>query len=287
MLNRWIGITCLTFMLSANALLFIRDILPTWLTGDPPLLVADSPAIGLKQQAQLGIFDDEGRVVGRNWTISETQGLFLEVNSCTLLRPVMLPNGIATPEVRIDTRLRYRQEDGMLSELVLTLRGLPTSIRLRGEFMPPDEFACSWKVGYQPGGTFVLPAEATRALGDVFRPFARLPGLYVGRTWRLNILDPLAHILPGLKDQSMLAEPIIVRVTGKEQIQQAGQMIEAYIVEAPRTKAWVASDGNVLRQELELPILGKLILRAESFDGEAYKNAKQWPPYLNQQEDEE
>ncbi len=287
MLNRWIGITCLVFMLGANALLFQRDILPAWLSGDPPDIVDGSDAFGQRRQTQLGIFDDDGRVVGRNWTITEAQGHFLEIDSSTALYPVLLPNGLATPEVRVDTRLRYRQEDGLLSDLVMTLYGLPTSVRLRGEFVPPDEFACKWKLGQRPGGTFVLDAEATRAIGDVFRPFRRMPGLYVGRTWRLSVLDPLAHILPGLKDQGMLAEPMIVRVTRQETIQHRGTAVETFVVETRRTKAWVAPDGRVLRQEVELPILGRLTLRDEAFDEAAYKVAKQYPRRIQVQEDDE
>ena len=48
-----------------------------------------------------------------------------------------------------------------------------------------------------------------------------------------------------------------------------------------------AQDGRVLRQEVELPILGRLTLRDEAFDEAAYKAAKQYPRRIQVQEDDE
>lgn len=287
MLNRWIGILCVLFMLSANTALFMRDVLPGWLAGDPPGLDDLTRGGVPPREVQTGIFDARGRVVGRTWTISRVQrhildsdsqtiqGQILDIQSRTMLYPIMLPNGMATPQVRIETRLRYRSEDGLLDELVMSIRGLPAGVVLRGE-MISDEFACSCKVGPRLERSFRLDAEATRALGDVIRPFRRLPGLYVGRTWRLQLLDPLSRVMPGLQTNDIIAEPQLVRVTRTEQIQHRGRPVETFVVEAHRMRAWVAPGGHVLRQEVELPLLGKLILVDEPFDQDEYRRAGQW-----------
>lgn len=186
MFNRWIGILCVLFMLSANTTLFMRDILPGWLAGDPPEL-DDLCGAAPPREVQTGIFYMRGRLVGRTWTISHVQGRILDsdrqtvqgrildIESRTMLYPIMLPNGMATPQVRIETRLRYRSEDGLLDELVMSIRGLPAGVVLRGE-MIADEFACSCKVGPRLEKSFRLDAEATPALGDVLHRFAGCPG---------------------------------------------------------------------------------------------------------------
>jgi hypothetical protein len=276
MLNRWIGIVCALFMLGANTTLFVRDILPRWLAGNPPELDDLSHGTGPERRVQTGIYNADRELVGRNWWISKVQGEFLNVTSLTMLYPINLPNGMATPRVRIETQLRYQTQDGFLGELVLTIRGLPAAIVLRGELVPPDEFACKWWLGYVERGHFVLDAQATRAIGDVLRPFTRLPGLYVGRTWRVQLLDPLSRIVPGLQAEEFLGDAEFVRVVRTETIEHLGRPVEAFVVEAARTRAWVAPQGDVLRQEVELPFLGKLTLYDEPYDDAAYREAKQW-----------
>ena len=279
MLNRWIGIVCLLFMLCVNSALFVRDVLPDWYAGDPPELEDLARGVSTRRNAQVGIFNAENQMIGRSWTITEMRGEFLSVTSKTMLHPIMLPNGAATPQVRIDTDMHYRQADGLLSDLTMSMHGLPTSVLLRGEYMPPDEFACSWRVGPTRGGaqgSFVLDAEATRAMGDVLRPFSRLSGLYVGRTWRLQLLNPVMKILPGLRGSGLLDEPEIVQVTRTETIRHRGETVEAFVVEARRMRAWVAPNGTVLRQEVELPLLGKLVMREEAFNAGVYEEARLW-----------
>jgi len=282
MLNRWIGIVCTILMVSANATLLVRDVLPGWLAGNPPEPddLHDgvvSRGIGVERCAQIGIFNAAGRNVGRSWTISSRQSGLLNIASTTTLHAIALPNGVATPPVRIDTQLKYREEDHLLNELFMSIRGLPLGVVLRGEFVPPDAFACKWQVGPRQRGKFAIDARATRAMGEVIRPFGRLPGLYVGRAWRLQLLDPLSHMLPGLRPNDLLADYELVRVTRTETVAHQGRSVEVFVVEGRRMCGWVTRDGEVVRQEVELPLVGKLILASEPFDRNAYQNAKQWP----------
>ena len=284
MVNRWIGIACVAFMLSANATLFVRDVLPAWLAGDPPMLDDLAPSPLPKRQAQIGIFDERGENVGRSWTITERLPQFLTVTSSTMLNPILLPNGMVTPQVRIDTSLKYREDDHLLEDLRMSIRGLPVGVVMRGELVPPDEFVCEWRLGAGPPGRFTLDADATRAMGDVVRPFTRLPGLYVGRTWRLQLLDPLSRIIPGFGSHDLMADAELVRVTRTETITHRGEELETFVVEARRTRAWVTPQGDVLRQEVDLPLLGRLTLRDELFDENAYDEARNWLPADEDQE---
>lgn len=276
MINRWIGICCLLLMLSANTTLFMRDILPGWLAGDPPTLVDLTQEADSERRIQTGVFDVHDRCVGRSWTLMFRQATHVHIESKTLLYPFNLPNGTSTPMVRIDTTLKYRQEDNVLDSLNMEVRGLPIGVVLNGELYPLDEFVCTWKLGKHDEGSFTLNAAATRAMGAVMQPFTRLPGLYVGRTWRMEMLDPLTQLMPGVNADNLLADAELVRVTGTEKITHRGRELEAFVVETKRAKAWVTQQGDVLRQELELPLFGRLTLRNEPFDEGAYERARQW-----------
>jgi hypothetical protein len=277
-LNRWVGIICATLMVSANATLFLRDILPGWRGGDPPALDDLSQGTGVERHVQIGIYNAEGTNIGRSWTVTELQIEYLNVTSTTMLYPITLPNGIATPPVRVETTLRYRETDGVLAELVMTIRGLPATLELRGDLVPPDDFVCKWRLGPRQQGQFVLDAQATRAIGDVLRPFDRLPGLYVGRTWRMQLLDPLSRVVPGLQAEALVGDTELVRVTRTEIIQHRGEPVETFVVEAPRMRGWVSRDGQVLRQEVDLPILGTLAMNDEPYNAKDYEAARQWSP---------
>jgi hypothetical protein len=278
MLNRWIGTGALLLMLAGNASLFVYDILPRWTAGSPPRFQTVVSEGASYEHIQTGIFDSADRNIGRSWTLIHNEDEYISVASTTLLDPIVLPEGLNTPAVRIETDLRFGKDDQLLNELSISLHGLPVTAMLQGELIPPDQFACRWHVGARRG-MFVFEAGLTRAFGDVLRPFTRLPNLHVGQTWRLQLMNPLSKALPGWNSAGPVEEPEIVRVTGTEMIEHGGRSVEAFVVEAPRLRAWVAPDGAVLRQEIEfLPLLGRLVLRDEPFDDVAYEKARVWRP---------
>jgi hypothetical protein len=61
-------------------------------------------------------------------------------------------------------------------------------------------------------------------------------------------------------------ESVLVRCTALESISYGNREIEAYRVEMPKVRAWVAADGQVLRQEVDLPLFGKLTLLDQKYD---------------------
>ena len=264
MINRWIGIATLGLMLSANAALLVRDVLPDWLAGEPPA----SPALGLSPgqelYVQFGLFDRELRRVGYSWTISQRSGELVEVRHVTVLQPLRLADDVQLPLLRIETDLNYHGRS-TLDTLRVRVYGFGFPIRLEGEFYPPDDFPCEWQVD-ERRGKLHLPASATRALGDVVRPFDSLSGLEVGRSWRVKLLNPLAGLVPDWGPRNWVGNSLVVRVTGTERVEHRGTWREAFVVEADRLRAWVLPDGRVIRQELELPLFGTLVLVDEPYD---------------------
>jgi hypothetical protein len=275
MLNRWMGIGCAFGMVLANAAIVWRDVLPAWLAGDAPPSEPLSLAPGEKRFVQVGIYDRTGRSLGRSWTRSTRTGVggLVQVFTTTVLEPIPLPGGITSPRVRVETEVSYRNNQTTVDEVKFNMHGLGVEpISLHGEAMPTGEFPFTWQVGTQEG-KIVLDSRAPSALGDVIRPFDRLPDLYVGRSWRLDLLDPLSQLLPNLKQTGLGFEPVLIRVTAQELIEHQGKLTEVFVVEGGGATAWVAANGCVLRQEVDLPLVGRLVLLDEPYDDEARRAA--------------
>lgn len=284
MLNRWAGITLAAFMLVANGVIVFRDIVPMYLTGDPPKSMATTVASGKDENVQVGIFNEQERLMGRAWTTCRRSSgsEIVYVDSITVLEPIALPTGVTTPRVRIETSLTYKLPDARVDSLQFSVHGLPdTAVSLKGENMPSNEFPCIWQVGRE-SGRFIIPSELTRALGDAIKPFDRLPELYVGRVWQLKLLNPVDLLTPGIKATDQLdMQTILVRCSGSETLRVDGRDVETFVVEAPGVKANATRDGRVLRQEVHLPFLGTLILKDEPFDGSLRDETKKLVPSTN------
>ena len=97
------------------------------------------------------------------------------------------------------------------------------------------------------------------------RPFDGLSNLHVGQSWRLHLINPLAEVVPGF-GQGFSPDAVLVRVTRREPIQTAAGLVDAHVVEAQAIRAWVGPEGRVLRQELDLPVLGRLVFQDEPYD---------------------
>lgn len=264
MINRWIGLATLALMLSVNAALLVRDFLPDWMAGEPPASRALELRDGQEISLQFGIYDREGRCIGHSWTRSMRHGELVGVRHRTVIDSLHLPIETELKAVRIDTNLNYHNQ-ARLDELRVRVHGLGPTIKLEGEFYLPDDFACRWQVGPQRG-EFQLPAHATRAMGDFIRPFESLTGLFVGQTWRVELVNPLSGIVPDWGAREMATRSLLVRVTGTEQIAYRDGSVEAFVIEAEQMRAWVTPAGRVIRQEFTLPLLGTLVVMEEPYD---------------------
>ncbi len=269
MLNRWLGILLAAGMLLMNAEILRRDVLESYLASTPPANYATSLDPNEERLTQVGIYDEAGHKMG----ISETRAhktsfggvVTVTVNSSTDLYSFALPNGMVTPAVAIDTYVTYHHEQGDIDEVDFRMAGLGFPVWLHGEAMGTGEFPFRWQVGKQKG-EMILDSRIPGTMGNLIRPFDELPGLYVGRKWRLDLLDAVAPLLPQFAGRLEL-EPVEFEVTGQEMIAHGGKLVETFVVEGGGSKAWVARNGRVLRQTLRLPLFGQLELRDEQYDG--------------------
>jgi len=280
MVNRWIGILSACCAILATAEVFRRDVLPDWLPDQAPPSDALLLAPGEKRFGQVGIYDGQMREIGRSWTCSTRleKGDLVQLNTMTVLGPLHLAGGLSFPRVRIETNVQYRWGKKCVDDLEFRLHGLGMPIMLKAGWVETGDFPCIWQVGTQRG-QFMLDSRAPEALGDVIRPFDRLPNLYVGQRWRLDLLNPLAQMLPKGEDGALELNHVVIEVTGTETIEHQGQSVETFVVEGGGAKAWVDRDGRVLKQAVEnLPLLGSLILLDEPYSATARRAAESAVP---------
>lgn len=264
MLNRWLGIASITAMLGANTALVIRDIVPTWTAGDPPRsslysLVGDDD-FGQK----LGIYDNDGQHVGDSWTLARRSGEVLTVYTWTNFESGYIGAAALATPILIRSKITFdaRQRPDALQ---IVVRGLGETMQLDGQLVEPNDFTCRWKIG-EAEGDFILPADMLRVFSEVTRPFDHMANLRVGQSWRMHIFNPLSALMPGTNARNMGGEMIVAEVTGQENLFHRGENIRVFIVETDRARAWVAPDGRVVQQQIELPILGRLVLIDEPYD---------------------
>lgn len=262
-MNRWIGIATLAFMLLANASLFVRDLLPRWASGRAPAPAAARLQPNEERATQVAIYNAAGNLVGRSWTISTRTVELLKIRTITRLDALALPGHPAGRRFGVVTDL-YFDSKMELSELNVNVIGLGVPVGLRGEFVPPDTFPCQWQFDTLRG-TFILEGASSRALHDMTRPFEELEGLEVGQFWRVEVFNPLSSMTPGLSGADMKPESVIVRVVREETIEHRGRPVSCHVVEAEAIQAWVAADGRVLRQTVNLPLVGTLTLVEEPY----------------------
>ena len=255
-------------MLGANGVLITKHYLPRWMAGDPPQTLAESLQAGEILRTQVGIFGDGDYRVGRSWMIAQSFGKPVELRSLTQISRLNLPAAISVVlplPVTLEMRVRF-ENPRHPDQLDIQFHGLPVPLIVHGEHYAPDDFACAWRLGHLKG-SYVLPPEPLSFVSDVVRPFNRLPGLYEGMSWQMPVFDPLSQLMPGSGRRPGM-ETVLVSVTGVEERSHplTGATVSTFVVEAPQMRAWVAADGEVLIQEVDVPLVGRLRLVVEAFD---------------------
>ena len=258
---RWLFIAVTGLWLVAMAALIRRDVWPAWTAQDAPRMEASqfgNP--GEIRQEQFGLFDADDERIGTAWGETEVRQ-----NGQATVSGVILVDGLTLiPPVRVESSTEF-DEKGELDSFHLDVYGVPmTPITVLGE-RRGIYFPCEIRIGARKPIQANLEMAASRMIGESLRPFAVLPKLHVGQSWRMQILDPLSAIQGGreAKFKSVVAE-----VTGKEVLPTAESgAVECFVVEVrdEGAKAWVAPDGQVLRQEVALPGVKKLTLQTETY----------------------
>ncbi len=254
---RWFGIAVVLFWGAMMTSLFMHDIWPHWAAGEPPLQMPPEKATKEESRYQSSISSKLGRI-GTSWV------RFYNRDGNPLVHTQTLLDGLPfkLPPLLVDSELTYT-EDKTLDSLRIQVHGSPIRLELLGENYGMD-FSCELITGPGPDDRlgFKLDADAAAMMSDAFRPFTLLKGLYVGKTWRIRLINPL----PVLQGGKAEFESCLVRVTRRETIQHQGKAVECYKIESRNLRAWANDQGNVLVQEVDLPIFGTLTIRQEPFN---------------------
>lgn len=260
-MNRIIGIILATVWLICMAALVQRDVLPFWTAQDPP---ARSFPGG---RYQCNIAAGGGRPIGSAW-ISVTNGPQLTtVESITILDIGRLTTFFkGMNRLAVQTEMTY-EHDGALNMFKISLIGAGVPIEIAAERYVHD-FSCIAQIG-DTRSSLLLDGRMYERLSESLRPFTHLAGLHVGQTWRIQLLDPLGL----LKGDSFPFQEQLVRVTRRETIHHHDHEVDCFRVESSGAVAWADDTGKVLRQELSVPLLGKIVLTDEPYNRAAHDAA--------------
>ncbi|MHC4089140.1 MAG: hypothetical protein ACYSVY_02485 [Planctomycetota bacterium] len=262
MLLRVGGFVIILFWSASMTWLVWHDVWPALTAGDPPDVAGQISSD--RSSWQVGIHNKYDMRIGTVWSTHERIAGRLERED--LIHLQSFP-GLGRALITIVSRFTA---DGLLDEFDLTLRGMELPVEIKGERFA-SVYGFTITIGDLVKETFKVNADDAGLIGDALRPFASLPGLEVGQSWRMQVVNPIA-VLTGFGPRFT---PILVRVTGREPITAAdGRSIACLVVEAPGVKAWTDEDGVVLVQQVELPVGGRITLRDEPYDEPAKEAAR-------------
>ena len=259
-MNRIIGSLLALTWIIAMAALVQRDVLPLWTAQEAPneLLPAG--------EYQVGILSAAGARLGTTW-ITAGQSPSPTISSTTLLEAGKVSGMMPiTGSWLLGTDLAY-DAGGRLDHFHFTLSAPGVTGEVDAERIERD-FSVLARLG-DTKKSMLLDGELSKYLSETLRPFTHLAGLRVGQSWRIRLLDPLALIRSGSVD----FQTILARVTQMDIIEHRGGLVRCFRVESPTARAWADSTGRVLRQEVQLPLVGKWTLVDEPVDVDARRNA--------------
>lgn len=253
-MNRLVGIVAAVLWLIAMTALVQRDIVPFWTAQEPPPLTLPNDTF------QVAIHNSTGTRLGTTWVrMVPTQNL-TTVRSTTLLNLSSLASLLpASGPLLLDTCLTY-QAGGVLDQFRCRIKGAPWPILVQGERCGRD-FACATTIGTTKK-MIPLDGRLSECLAENLRPFTHLKDLRVGQNWRIRLLDPFALLQGRSPDPKMQ----LVSVTGREPITHRASQVNCFRIETEGSVAWADATGRVLRQEVQIPLLGKWVLTDEPFD---------------------
>jgi len=242
-----------------------HDVWPGLSAHDAPLIKASDWLKGEGQESQFAVFNDAGRL-GTIWTEYR-----IDAKSIQRFDLIWIDGtGLEIFPLRMSLASIFA-EDGTLDDLTVLIDSHQGRIRLHGERFPSD-FSFTLETGASPRPkTLKVPLARGDIISGAFNPFAYMDDVYVGQRWRQQVFNPVAA-LTGVGDRFI---PMVVSVTGKEQIATDAGVVDCFVVEAARAKAWVDARGAVRLQEMTLPVVGKIrIVREAKYDAAARRRAR-------------
>lgn len=264
MFTRATGFVIVPLWLLAMGWLVMHDILPAWTALDVPAL---KPTDAMKKgsgNTQHVMFDDNGDI-GRIWTtylIDESS-----IRRDDLIWIDRLPVDVVPLRVTVTSTFTGA---GVLDELTVMIENEDHTFELHGERFDTD-FSFTLDTGTPVKKAFKVPLSDGSMITAAFNPFSTLSDLKVGQRWRVQVFNPVATMMPfGDKFFRMLVE-----VTGEERLRTPWGEKNCLVVESPNARAWVDATGEVIKQELTLPLVGKMtVLREPEFEQDKFVAAK-------------
>lgn len=256
-MNRIIGAVAALAWVGLMFAMLDRDY-PFWRQQNPPAQVIPS---GNRQTA---IFDGGNNRIGTAWLTVSQQTVVVSFTVFEIAR--VIPGLPAGGPIAVKSTLGY-DPDGSLQRLVFWLHGVGLPVLVSATRVG-DDFGVELNVG-ELHRSMSLPAEASECLGESLRPFTHLKGLHVGQSWRIRIVDPISL----LRDQSIDFTAQMATVTARETVKHRDEDVQAFRIETNGAVAWADDEGNVIRQEVVIPFIGKWTLVDEKYDASARDKA--------------
>lgn len=260
---RFLSIAVLLAWLAAMSALVVRDVLPAWTAQDAPRLTREHFAALSDEPEQFALLSGDGRRLGTGWSDIARSG------SNTSIYGTMLIEKIGPIRLLVETMTEFDSQ-GDLDTFNLDVYGVPgLRVRVHGE-RRGIYFPCELQVGTLRREAN-LDLAASRMIGDTLRPFSHLPDLKVGQSWRMQLIDPIS-----LASGTTRFTPIVATVTGTDTIEHLGSKVQAFVVHTRpgETTAWVAADGRVLKQQAEVPGLGRIVVQSEAYSEQQRNEAR-------------
>lgn len=243
------------------AALVQRDVLPYWLAGQAPKQIFPDG------HYQIAIMNDAGKRIGSTWVTTTAVSSISRVHSTTVIDMRQATGLIPwAGRVLLESSLTF-DDSGGLSEFMFVLQGAGIPVHISGARYGRD-FACTAKIGSHTT-TIPFDAQFSEYLGEAMRPFTHLRDLHVGQTWRIRTVDPFALV----KGQSLEFQTELAKVVRREKISHEGTKRDCFRIESHGVTAWAEDSGLILRQEVELPLLGRWIMLDEPYDQQMRKDA--------------
>ncbi len=253
-MNRLLEYGIVTMWLVSMTWLVSRDAVPRWFAQSPPEAPTAAWLQDHGQRFQYGIYADNGARKGTSWSDYEI------VEGSVLRKDILILHDLQfVKELVMTSELTFQNETG-LDSVEVDIRIMDTAITLRGERQGP-KFAFTVDINAVRLQEFVLEAHDAQTLCDSIKPFSALRDLSVGQTWTLQMLNPMSLI----QNSRSRFKPVLVSVTGRENKQFYGRTQDCFIVESAGTRAWISRDGRVLLQVVDLPGMGRLEIREETW----------------------
>ncbi len=253
------------------------DIVPAWSANDVPRLSVDEWVRVERRETQAGVYDSRGRI-GTAWSMirvdtvpvartesGTVESTTIQRNDAIHLERLTIPGLEDATPLRIFVDSLFNQQ-GRLDEFTLRVLGDLVALRVHGERFHAD-FSFEITNNDRPVQTFKVPLADAGMISDSLKPFSQMTGdLHVGQSWRMQVVNPIA-VLTGVGPRF---NTLLVHVTGQESITTSEGTFLCHVIEAESVKAWIDDTGYARRQEMLLPVGGRIRIESEPFDEEAY-----------------